>query len=171
MPLKTIEINSLKITFDKNKTKEYRTDYNNTCDCQNCRNYYKNIESNAELLGFLERFGIDFNHAEEVFSWNSGDDKRALVHHEGYYGVFGKIEGEDFDLEKYGVKISFSKEAFVPCDRDGEVFWICISGDFPYVLNEEREVFDFDGDLPNFPSDKQKNPTFIKRVKSYFMKS
>ena len=60
MSLQTIEINSTKIIFDKNKTKEYRTDYNKPCDCQNCRNYYKIIENNTELLDFLEGFGIDF---------------------------------------------------------------------------------------------------------------
>jgi hypothetical protein len=32
MSLQTIEINSAKIIFDKNKTKEYRTDYNKPCD-------------------------------------------------------------------------------------------------------------------------------------------
>ena len=136
MPLQAIEINSTEIIFDKNKTEEYRTDYNNPCNCQNCRNYYKNIESNTELLKFLEGFGVDFNHAEEVFSWNLSNDRNSLIHHEGYYGVFGNLEGEDFDLEKYGVKISFAKDVYVPCDREGEFFWICISGDFSYILKE-----------------------------------
>ena len=54
MFVQTTEINSTKIIYDKNKTEKYRTDFNNTCDCQNCRNYYKNVESNAELLDFLK---------------------------------------------------------------------------------------------------------------------
>lgn len=139
MSLQTVEINSAKITFDKEKTKAYRTAINNPCDCQDCRNYYKHIESNKELIEFLNAFGIDFTCTEEVFSWDLGNDNESLIHHEGYYGVFGRIEGEEFDFEKFGVKIIFQKGASVPCDRTGEYFWICVEGEFPYILDEERE--------------------------------
>lgn len=140
MSLQTVEINSVKITFDRDKTKDYRTDFNNPCDCQNCRNFYKHIENNAGLVKFLSDFGIDYNCTEEVFSWDLGNDKDSLIHHEGYYGVFGKIKGDEFDFEKCGVKITFAKGASVPCDRTGDCFWISIEGDFPYVLDEEREL-------------------------------
>ena len=60
MSLQTIEIKSEKITFDKEKTKAYRTDFNKPCDCQDCRNYYKHIERNKELVEFLNNFGIDY---------------------------------------------------------------------------------------------------------------
>lgn len=93
MILHTIELNDVKSTFDKDKTKEYRTDYNKPCDCQDCRNYYKHIQNNTELVAFLSSFGIDYNYTEEVFSWSLGNEKDSLIHHEGYYGVFGKIEG------------------------------------------------------------------------------
>lgn len=73
-----------KIIFDKEKTKEYRTDFNKPCDCQDCRNYYKNIQNNFELVEFLSGFGIDYNCTEEVFSWDLGNDNDALIHHEGY---------------------------------------------------------------------------------------
>ena len=45
MSLQNVEMNSAKVTFDKEKTREYRTDMNNPCDCQNCRNYYKHIKN------------------------------------------------------------------------------------------------------------------------------
>ena len=69
-----------------------------------------------------------------------GNDNDALIHHEGYYSVFGKIEGEEFEFEKFGVKITFQKGASVPCDRTGVYFWICIEGDFSYILDEERDL-------------------------------
>ena len=50
MSLQTVEINSVKITFDKEKTKEYRTDFNKHSDCQDCRNYYRHIENNIVKL-------------------------------------------------------------------------------------------------------------------------
>ena len=162
MSLQTIEINSVKITFDKEKTKEYRTDFNKPCDCQECRNYYKHVENNLELVEFLNRFGIDYNCTEEVFSWDLGNDD-SLIHHEGYYGVFGKIEGEEFDFGKFGVKITFQKGAFVPCDRIGEYFWICIEGDYPYILDEER-------DLPISFSQKLERIGFINKIKAFFKK-
>ncbi len=163
MSLQTIEINSVKISFDKDKTKEYRTDLNTPCDCQDCRNYYKHIEENKGLLEFLCGFGIDYNCTEEVFSWDRGNDKDSLIHHEGYYGVFGKIEGEEFDFEKFGVKITFKKGASVPCDRTGEYFWICIEGDFLYILDEERE-------LPVSFSQKTEKLGIVKAIKSIFKK-
>ena len=140
MSYQSIDINSDNIIFDKEKTKEYRTDFNKPCSCQDCRNFYKHIENNSELIDFLSIFGIDYTCTEEVFSWDWENDKDSLIHHEGYYGVFGKIDGEEFDIEKYGVNISFQKGASVPCDRTGEFFWICVSGDFPYILEEEREM-------------------------------
>ena len=169
MSLQTMEINSTQIVFDKNKTKEYRTEYNNPCDCQNCRNYYKIIEKNTELLDFLEGFGIDYKCTEEVFYWDLGDDINSLICHEGYYGVFGNINGEDFEIDKFGVKISFAKDVSVPRDREGEYFWICIIGDFPYVLDEGREIFKKYNFLESFSPIKEKT-SFIKRVKLFFMK-
>ena len=140
MSLQTTEINSVKIVFDKDKTKEYRTEFNKPCDCQNCRNYYKHIEENKELVEFLCGFGIDYNCTEEVFSWDWKNHSDSPIHHEGYYGVFGRINGEEFDFEKFGVKITFQKTASIPFDRTGEYFWICIEGDFPYILEEKREL-------------------------------
>ena len=64
MSFENVEIKSVKITFDKYKTKEYRTDFNKPCDCQNCRNYYKHIEENQKLVEFLSEFGIDYNCTE-----------------------------------------------------------------------------------------------------------
>ena len=163
MSLQSVEINSVKITFDKEKTKEYRTDFNKPCDCQNCRNYYKHIEENKKLVEFLSEFGIDYNCTEEVFSWNLGNDEDSLIHHEGYYGVFGKIEGEEFDFEKFGVKVTFQKGASVPCDRTGEYFWICIEGDLPYILEEER-------DLPITFSQRVQKLNVIGKIKAIFNK-
>ena len=140
MSLQTLEINSVKITFNKEKTREYRTDFNKPCNCQNCKNYYKHIANNSGLMDYLKHFGVDYRCAEEVFSWSRENDKDSLIHHEGYYGVFGKIEGEDFDFERFGVKITFQKGTLVPCDRTEEYFWICVEGDFPYILDEERDL-------------------------------
>jgi len=165
MSLQTIEINSVKIVFDKEKTKEHRTAMNNPCDCQDCRNYYRHIENNIELVEFLSGFGIDYNCTEEVFSWSWDLENHSdtLIHHEGYYGVFGKIEGDEFDFEKFGVKISFQKGASVPCDRAGEYFWICIEGDFLYILDEER-------DLPITFFQRIQKSNLISKIKAIFRK-
>ena len=163
MSLQTIEINSIKIEFDKEKTKEYRTSFNKPCDCQDCRNYYEYIKNNSELVEFLSGFGIDYNCTEEVFSWDLGNDNDSLIHHEGYYGVFGSIEGEEFDYEKFGVKISFQKGASIPYDRTGDYFWICIEGDFPYILDEKR-------DLPIACLQKLERFGFVNKIKTIFKK-
>lgn len=139
MSLKTVEMDGVKILYDREKTQSYRTDFNKPCDCQNCRNYYKHIENNPDLIAFLNSFGIDYNCAEDVFSWDWGERRESLIHHEGYYAVFGNIDGEGFDFEKFGVKIAFQNTASVPCDKTGEYFFINIEGDYPYILEEERD--------------------------------
>ena len=163
MSLQKIEINSVKIIFDKEKTKEHRTAMNNPCECQDCRNYYKHIGNNTELVDFLSAFGIDYNCTEEVFSWDLGNDEDSLIHHEGSYSVFGKIEGDEFNFEKFDVKVTFQKGASVPCDRTGEYFWICIEGEFPYILDEKR-------DLPITFSQKLQKLNVIGKIKAIFNK-
>ena len=111
----------------------------------------------------MSGFGVDYNCTEEVFSWDLGNDEDSLIHHEGYYGVFGKIEGEEFEFEKFGVKITFQKGASVPCDRTGEYFWICIEGDLPYILEEER-------DLPITFSQRVQKLNVIGKIKAIFNK-
>ena len=162
MSWRTIEMNAVTISFDREKTKEHRTDINSPCDCQSCKNYYKHIENNSELVEFLRAFGIDYRCAEEVFSWDLENDIHSQIHHEGYYGVFGKIDRET-DIEKFGVKITFQKGASVPCDRTGHYFWICIEGDFPYILDEERA-------LPIPFSQKAEKFNIVKAIMSIFKK-
>ena len=161
MSFNTIEINSIKITFDKEKTKAYRNRFNSPCDCQDCANYYKNIENNNELIEFLGAFGIDYQHSDEIFSWDLGEKNDSLIHYEGYYGVFGQINGDDFSYENFGVKITFSKGASVPHNRTGEYFWICVEVDYSYIIDEER------GSTKDL-SQKTEKLSFIDKLKSIF---
>jgi hypothetical protein len=163
MSLQMIEMNGSKIIFDREKTKDHRTEFNQPCDCQDCRNYYKHIENNQALVAFLDGFGVDFHCAEEVFSWELKKDETSLLHYEGYYGVFGTIEGEAFETEMYGVKITFQKGAPVPCDREGAYFWICIEGAFAYILDEDRE-------LPTAFSQGLERLAFIRKIITRFKK-
>ena len=107
--------------------------------------------------------GEDCNCTEEVFSWDLENHSDTLIHHEGYYGVFGKIEGDEFNFEKFDVKVTFQKGASVPCDRTGEYFWICIEGEFPYILDEERN-------LPITFSQSIKKSNIISKMKAIFRK-
>ncbi len=159
MPVQTVEINSVKITFDKEKTKQYRTQWNEPCACQDCRNFYKNMEQNTELVDSLSSFGVDFSYADEVLSW----DVEPLIHSEAYYGVFGCIEAE-FSFQKYGVTVSFQNEASVPCDRTGAYFWIVVESDFPYILDEARDV------PPPF-SEENRAARIFRKIKTVFKKS
>lgn len=127
MPLETIEINSAKVIFDREKTKAHRTLFNEPCDCSDCINYRKKIKENTELAEFLDSFGIDHNRTEEVMIWEEDD---GTVYYEAYYGVFGRLDGEESLIEKYGVKIRFLNKAMINHDRNGDFFWVCIEGNF-----------------------------------------
>ena len=95
-----------------------------------------------------------------MFSWDLGNDNDSFIHHEGYYGVFGRMKGEGFEYDMFGVKISFQKRACVPCNRTGEFFWICIENDFPYILDEKR-------DLPTSHSKKNRKIWFCQQDYKY----
>ena len=148
MAMQIIELNGTQITFDKEKTKLHRTDYNEPCDCQGCRNYYQHIAENGKLLAFLSEFGVEHNHAEEVMSFDLGDDADSQIHHVAYYAVFGMIEKEiKFEYDQFDVDITFEKAATGPydrtainTDREEPCFWIVVEDIVPYVLDEKREI-------------------------------
>ena len=148
MSFETAKIGSAEIIFDKEETEKYYTEHIYSCECRDCRNFYEHIKRNPELLGFLADFGLNFNSVEEILSRDLGNDRDSLIHHEAYYVVCGRIEGNDVEFEKFGVKISFLKETSAPGDRQGEYFFIAIENDFPFILDEER----------NFPTRKFKTP-------------
>lgn len=97
------------------------------------------LKETPSCLTFLADFGLNFNSVEEILSRDLGNDSDSLIHHEAYYVVCGRIEGNDVEFEKFGVKISFLKEASVPGDRQGEYFFIAIENDFPFIIDEERD--------------------------------
>ncbi len=141
MSLQTIEINGIKVTFDKEKTLSYQQEKLSACACEECRNFYKTIETNTELSGFLAQFGVDCNLTDEVFWYEMGEGDSFYYDSDGYYGVCGSFDGNEFSFEKSGVTISFLKTACLPVDREDEHFYIRIKGAFPLVLNEdERDV-------------------------------
>lgn len=169
MPLQTVEINGVQITFDKEKTKAHRTEYNEPCDCQQCRNYYQFVSRNRELVAFLAGFGIDYEHAEEVMSFDLGDDSDSDIHHAAFYCIFGTIEKEiQLGHDQFGMNITFEKAATgaydrtaINTDRTGPYFWIIVEGTVPYILDEER-------DMPETLVHKFKNSKLMRIFKSLF---
>ena len=140
MSLQTIEINSAKITFDKEKTKSYRTEYNKPCDCQDCRNYYKNIENNVGLVNFLADFGVDYSRAEEIMPVDLGNEKESLINYSAYYCVVGSISKEvSIKKEDFSVSFGVSSNINVGHEITDDYFFIVVDIDLPYILDEERE--------------------------------
>ena len=141
MSLQTIEINSVKIVFDEAKTKSNVTDFNAPCDCQDCRNYYKNIQNKVELLEFLESFGIDFLRPEEICPYELGSSKDSLIKYHAYYSVSGHISKE-FSIikEDYSIFFETSSNVNVGHEISDDFFFIVIEIDLPYILDEEREL-------------------------------
>lgn len=140
MSLQTIEINSDKIIFDKDKTRAHLTDFNNSCDCQDCRNYYKNLENNVELIDFLADFGVDYSRAEEIMPIDLGNEKESLINYSAYYCVAGSISNEIFiKKENYSVSFGISSNINVGHEISDEYFFIVIDINLPYILDEERE--------------------------------
>ena len=140
MSLQSEEINSVKLTFDKEKTKEYRTDFNKPCDCQDCRNYYENIKNNRELIDFLIAFGVDYLRAEEIMPYDLGDERDSLIYYRAYYSVVGSLDSE-FSTNKEPFSVSFEMQNNVNVGHEisEDYFFIVIDINLPFILDEERE--------------------------------
>lgn len=141
MSLLTTEIDSVKLTFDKEKTQENRTDYNIPCECQYCRNYYKNIDNSPEIKDFLSSFGIDYLRAEEIIPYDLGNDKDSPICYNAYYCVFGSIDDEA-SLKKEAYTVSFRKSAEVNVGHKvtDDMFFVVLGIELPYILEEERDM-------------------------------
>ena len=72
------------------------------------RNFYENIESNAELMAFLSGFGVDFFKTEEIFYYDLGSETDSLINYNAYYCIDGYISDE-ISLKKEGYICSFIK--------------------------------------------------------------
>ena len=134
-------INKFRILFDKEKTQNNQTDYNRPCDCQDCRNYYKNIENNEELIDFLTGFGINYLRPEEITPYNLGNEKDSLIYYRAYYSVVGVLDSK-FCVNKESFSASFETQNNINVGHEisEDYFFIVIDINLPFVLDEEREL-------------------------------
>lgn len=153
--MQTIIVNGVRVVFDKEKTSSYQKENISGCTCEGCRNFYKTIKLNNRLSEFLAQFGIDCEFTDEVFWYDMGKGDSFYYDSDGYYGVCGSFDGDDFSFEGYGVEISFVKTATLPVEREDEHFYIRIKGDFPLVLDEKER-------------DEDSRTNIFKRVKMLF---
>ena len=138
MSLQEIIINKVRILFDKEKTQSNKTDYNRPCDCQDCRNYYKNIENNNELIEFLTGFGVDYLRAEEIMPYDLGNEIDPLIYYRAYYSVVGSLDSE-FSTNKETFSVSFEMQNNVNVGHEisEDYFFIVIDINLPFILDEE----------------------------------
>lgn len=114
MPMHTLTLENTTIVFYREKSLNYKTENNSPCSCQDCRNYNVNIKNKPELISFLSGLGVDYNRPEEVLSYDIGENSDSSIHSTAYYGVFGKIDGDEVHIQKFGVSISFEKGSACP---------------------------------------------------------
>ena len=113
----TIKKNEYVFSVDIEKTKEYYKTHS-LCDCEECRNYYKQIKYKfPKLNDFLSEFGIDISKPDECFSVD-------MDNYIDYINVDYTVCGS--------VKVFVS-----PNYQTGEYFTISIMNiELPWVLNE-----------------------------------
>ena len=141
MALQKIEINNVTILFNKEKTQNNQTDYNRPCDCQDCRNYYKNIENNNELIEFLTGFGVDYLRAEEIMPYDLGNEIDPLIYYRAYYSVVGSLDSEfSTNQETFSVSFEMQNNVNVGHEISENYFFIVIDINLPFILDEEREL-------------------------------
>lgn len=134
-----ISINSSKLIYDKEKTKTCGVKCD-PCDCRGCRNYFENIKANPKLCDFIKSFGLNPFRPDEVIYFSLEDNNSSPLFYEVYYGICGKIVGEEISFKEYGVDISFKKSVNLLTETSSDNFWLVINKNYPYVLKEERDI-------------------------------
>lgn len=80
-----------KFSFDKNKTSTYYENYSDLCECESCKNFYKNVGFIPnDIRNFIEQFGIDITKPIEQESIIA-DKSQKIVEYTVYYAVNGEI--------------------------------------------------------------------------------
>jgi len=160
MSSQEIKINNIRILFDKDRTQNNQTDYNRPCDCQDCRNYYKNIENNVELIDFLTGFGVDYLRPEEIMPYDIGNEKDSLIYYRAYYSVVGTLDKEfRTNKESFSASFEIQNNINVGHEISEDYFFIVVDINLPFVLDEEREL------PPHSLADK-----ILNKVKAIFKK-
>lgn len=134
----TIKKNEYVFSVDIEKTKEYYKTHS-LCDCEECRNYYKQIKYKfPKLNDFLSEFGIDISKPDECFGVDM-DNYIDYINVDytvcGSVKVLGESEIDIFD--DLSLKVVITDGFVSPNEQTGEYFTISIMNiELPWVLNE-----------------------------------
>ena len=116
-------------SVERDKTIEYYASHS-LCDCEGCRNYYKQIKGHSpELEEFLDSFGIDISRPDEM-PWFDNDGH---IEYTPYYTVVGNIEKMDSHEIGYGdLNLAFyrseAQEVSFPTEQTEPYFVIAVFG-------------------------------------------
>lgn len=143
--LKEIKIGDTLLLVDAAATANYRTPYNEPCDCAACRNYFHAVESRKSLLSFLKKFGIDAGRPEEIAWWGEDVASKTLEYHV-WYSVCGEMKGADISRKLPDAMIEITRpgkeDVFPNTGRGDPYFWISFTVRLPWVSNEDMgELF------------------------------
>lgn len=102
-----------KFCFDKNKTVKYYKDYSDLCQCESCKNFYKNAKLIPnDIKNFVEQFGADITKPIEQESVIA-DKAKNIVENTVYYAVYGKATS----LDNHEIPIGESVIEIVPKEK------------------------------------------------------
>ena len=146
----TIQIANHIFAVDVNRTKEYYQTHT-LCDCDYCRNYYKQIKGKfPQLEAFLSQFGVDISKPDEISSCTYEDE---IDYYAVYYSVCGEItKDSEYEIDIYDnlfLSIVVHDDIAPPNEQTGQYFTFSVFQiRLPWVLDEplnptaKERVFD-----------------------------
>ena len=130
-----ISMENATMRVDIESTRNGFANTNAPCDCPSCRNYYKAIRTKPNILAFLDRFGIDADRPEELYSWGENAAAKTIIYN-AWYAVSGEFAGDKILKNIDGAEIElFSNTAYA--EKTAPFFWLNIKDIcLPWMLNE-----------------------------------
>lgn len=108
-----IERYGWKFCFDKYKTMKYYESYSDLCQCESCRNFYKNVKLiSNDIKNFVKLFGVDITKPIEQEAIIV-DKSKNIVENTVYYAV----NGEAVSLDNPQIPIGESVVEIIPKEK------------------------------------------------------
>ena len=140
MMVETIMFAGKTFLVDKEATKNYRTKFNEPCDCLTCRNYFVAVQKCPEVLQFLETFHIDVCRTEDCMHLETYFETN-LLQYIIWYSVCGtateSVTIELCDEVEAKVYPPSEKEYSPNTGQKGEYFWVELYCMLPWTLPDD----------------------------------
>ncbi len=137
-------VNNALFFVDKAATRDYKSLYNEPCDCLACANYFQAIRGAEPVTLFLADWGVNVERPEECAHLET-DFSAKTLDYTVWYSVCGRAPAKECLALADGTTVEIyppaDSDTSPNTDRDAPFFWLRLTIRLPWLLAENiKEV-------------------------------